>query len=70
MFSLLVWFCSLPRTGKALVDNYGLTLQTCLRENALKREKFNFRLLSMAQKHLRLSSLIYDKSLVQGKIFF
>ena len=58
MFPLLAWFCSLPRTGKALVDDCGLTLQTRWRENASKREKFNFRLSSVAQKRLCLSAEI------------
>ena len=58
MFPFLAWFCSLPPTGKALVDDYGLALQTQWRENVLKREKFNFQLPSAAQKRLCLSSLI------------
>ena len=56
MFPFLAWFCSLPRVGKALVDDCGLKLQTRWRGNAPKREKFNFRLPSMAQKRLCLSS--------------
>ena len=59
MFPFLAWFCSLPRTGKALVDDCGLMLQTRWRENAPKTEKFNFRLPSVAPKSLCLSSLIY-----------
>ena len=39
-FPFSAWFCSLPQTGKALVDDCGLTLQTRRGENALKREKF------------------------------
>ena len=58
MFPFLVWSCSLPRTGKALVDDCGLTLQTRWRENAPKKEKFTLRLSSVAQKRLCLSSLI------------
>ena len=49
MFPFLAWFFSLLRTGKALVDDCGLTLQTRWRENAPKREKLNFRLPSVAQ---------------------
>ena len=44
MFPFLAWLYSLPRKGKALVDDCGF------RENATKREKFNFRLPSLAQK--------------------
>ena len=58
MFPFLAWFCSLPRTGKALVDDCGLMLQTRWRENAPKTEKFNFRLPSVVPKRLCLSSLI------------
>ena len=57
IFPFSAWFCSLPWTGKALVDDCGLTLQTRWRENAPKREKFKFWLLSVAQKRLCLSSL-------------
>ena len=41
MFAFMAWVCSLPRTGKALVNVCGLTLQTRWRENAPKRENFN-----------------------------
>ena len=57
MFPFLAWFCSLPRTEKALVDDCGLTLQTRWRENARKREKINFRLPFVARKRLCLSSV-------------
>ena len=56
MFPSLAWFCSLPRTGKALVDNCGLTLQPRWRENAPKKEKFNFRLPCGVQKTSMLST--------------
>ena len=60
MFSFLAWFCSLPRTGKSLVLIVcGLMLQTRWRQNAPKGEKFNFRLPSVAQKRLCLSSPIH-----------
>ena len=59
MFPFLAWFCSLPQTGKALVDDCGLTLQMQWPENAPKREKFKFQLPSVAQKHLCLSSLLF-----------
>ena len=59
--SFLAWFCSLPRTGKALADDFSLTLQTRWRENAPKREKLNFHLLSVAQKHLCLSSVMLNQ---------
>ena len=58
MFPFWAWFCSLPRTEKALVDDCVLTLQTRWRKNAPKTRKFNFRLPSVAQKHLCLSSLL------------
>ena len=70
MFPFLAWFCSLPRTGKALVDDCGLTLQTRWRENAPKREKYNFRLPSVAQKRWCLSSLISSpntRTVLQGQ---
>ena len=57
-FFFLAWFCSLPLTGKALVDDCGLKLQMRWCENPQKREKCNFRLPSVAQKHLCLSSLL------------
>ena len=57
-FPFLAWFFSLPRTGKALLDDCGLSLQTRSRANPPKREKFNFRLPSVAEKRLCLSSLI------------
>ena len=49
---------SLPRAGKALVDDCGLKLPTRCRVNASTREKFNFRLPSVAPKRLFLSSLL------------
>ena len=58
MFLFLAWFCFLPLTGKILVDDCGLMLQTLWCENAPKKETFNFRLPSVAQKCLCLSSLI------------
>ena len=42
MFPVLVWFCSLPRTGKAIVDDCDLTLQMQWRENARRRGKNQF----------------------------
>ena len=50
MFPFLAWLYSLPRKGKALVDDCGL------RNNAPKREKFNFRLPSVAQKRRQIGS--------------
>ena len=44
--------------GKSLVDDCGLTLQTQWLGNAVKRDKFNFQLPSMAQKRLCLGSLL------------
>ena len=58
MFPSLAWFYSLPRTGKALVDDCGLMLQTRWCKNAPKREKFDFRLPSVVQKRLCLSPLM------------
>ena len=52
VFIYKLWFCSLPQRGKALVDDCELTLQTQWRENAPKKDKFNFRLPSVAQKRL------------------
>ena len=42
MFPFLAWFCSLSRTGKALVDDCGLRLQTRRRKKAPKRGKIQF----------------------------
>ena len=50
MFPFSAWFSSLAWTGKALVDDCGVTLQTRWCENAPKREKFNFWLASVAKK--------------------
>ena len=36
MFPFLAWFCSLPRTRKALVDDCALMLQMRWRENSPK----------------------------------
>ena len=55
MFPFWAWFCSLTQTGKALVDDCGLTLQTRWRENAPKREKFNFRLPSNSNARVKIS---------------
>ena len=74
MFPFSAWFYFSPRTGKALVDDCGLTLQTRWRENAQKREKFKFQLPSVAQKRLCLSSLmsqtwfLLDFLLALGKV--
>ena len=68
MFSFLAWFFSLPWTGKTLVDGGGLTLQTQWCAKAAKREKFNFQLLSMAQKYLCLSSLLSNMLGVKGAV--
>ena len=54
MFPFSAWFFSLPQTGKALVDDCGLMLQMQWRKNSPEREKFKFRLPSVAQKRLLL----------------
>ena len=50
MFPFLGWFCSLPRKGKALVDDGGLMLQTQWCKKNFKQGKINLWLLSVAQK--------------------
>ena len=58
--SFLFWSGFAPYHGQenSCVYVYGLTLQTRWRQNAPKREKYSFRLTSVAQKRLCLSSLI------------
>ena len=65
MCPFLAWFCSLPQTGKALVDDCGSSLQTRLRENAPKRKKIQFPGAMHGSKCLCLSSLLspYQKLL-------
>ena len=60
MFSFLAWFCSLPRTGKALVwiSVVNVTNRMTLKRTKNENNKFNFGLPSVAQKPLCLSSLV------------
>ena len=61
-FILFYLFCSLTRTGKAFVDDCGLTLPTRWGENAPKRETLYFRLPSVAQNVCETKRLRLKKS--------